>query len=321
MGTRRYTSEEYKSGIIDLHGVGGHPLITVFTPTWNRAHLLSRAFDSLLIQSKKNFEWIIYDDGSTDETEQVVRGWLDRADFRIHYIKSKNRGKAAAMNAGAELANGELFLVLDSDDAASSNAMEKFDQVWRDLADTGLRDRYAGMSALKATFDGVLVGDGYELLERAQASYIERSNLGVAGDKWEIIRTDLVRAHPYPLASGERYMAPSYSWLVIARHHLTAFINEPLGLIEYQADGISANNIRNRVNSPVSTYRYYSEFYGDRRFRFRCRLNFTANMNRFALHGGGKLVVWDFMALVLLPVSCAFYLIDRFRLRSILGPK
>lgn len=99
-------------------------LFTVFTPTFNRAHTLHRVYDSLGQQSFRNFEWLVVDDGSTDNTEQLVRDWKSNSDFPIRYEKQANSGKHVAINKAARLAKGALFLIADSDDAFSSEALQ-----------------------------------------------------------------------------------------------------------------------------------------------------------------------------------------------------
>ncbi len=99
-------------------------MITIFTPTYNRAYRLSNLFNSLRVQTDKNFEWLIVDDGSTDETEQLVRTFIGGADFNIRYVKQLNGGKHRAINRGIQLARGSLFLIVDSDDFLTKNAVE-----------------------------------------------------------------------------------------------------------------------------------------------------------------------------------------------------
>ncbi|MDP5238381.1 glycosyltransferase family A protein [Uliginosibacterium sp. 31-16] len=99
---------------------GSHrSLFTVFTPTYNRAAVL---YDSLCAQTCRDFEWLIVDDGSTDDTRELVARWQSEAGFSIHYVWQKNGHKKTAMNRGAAEARGELFLTLDSDDACLPDA-------------------------------------------------------------------------------------------------------------------------------------------------------------------------------------------------------
>ena len=98
-------------------------LLTVFTPTFNRAHTIARTFNSLKQQTFKNFEWLIVDDGSTDSTEKVVEGFIESSDLNIRYIKKENGGKHTAYNLALEQAAGELFFVVDSDDWLPDNSL------------------------------------------------------------------------------------------------------------------------------------------------------------------------------------------------------
>ena len=104
-------------------------LITVFTPTYNRGYTLENLFNSLLVQTNKNFEWLIVDDGSTDNTEDLVNRFKDVSSFKIRYIKKKNGGKHTAINCGVNLAEGFLFFIVDSDDQLTKDAIENL-YIW-----------------------------------------------------------------------------------------------------------------------------------------------------------------------------------------------
>ncbi|MCW3118495.1 MAG: glycosyl transferase family protein, partial [Chitinophagaceae bacterium] len=105
-------------------------VFSIFTPTYNRKHTLHRAYESLLAQTFKDFEWIIIDDGSTDGTEELVREWQQDAPFVIKYHWQPNQGKHIAYNHCARIATGELFVNIDSDDEALPNALERFYAIW-----------------------------------------------------------------------------------------------------------------------------------------------------------------------------------------------
>ncbi len=104
-------------------------MLTIFTPTYNRAKLLNDIFNSLEKQSCFDFEWLIIDDGSSDNTESVVMNFFHSSSFPIRYIKKKNGGKHTAYNLALENARGKLFFCLDSDDYLPSNAVEKIKNV------------------------------------------------------------------------------------------------------------------------------------------------------------------------------------------------
>ena len=107
---------------------------TIFTPTYNRADLLKKLYESLKNQSFKNFEWLIVDDGSTDNTCETIQGFQEENIIDIRYIKKENGGKQRAYNVGVENAKGELFICLDSDDIYVENGLEiilKYWEKWR----------------------------------------------------------------------------------------------------------------------------------------------------------------------------------------------
>ena len=99
---------------------------TVFTPTYNRGHTLHRVYNSLRIQTCSDFEWLIMDDGSTDCTAELVKGWQAENHFPIRYYFQENQGKHFAWNRAAEIAFGEYFICADSDDEFTPDALQKF---------------------------------------------------------------------------------------------------------------------------------------------------------------------------------------------------
>ena len=108
---------------------------TVFTPTYNRAATLPRVYASLRDQTIKDFEWLIVDDGSTDNTREMVTKWQSECkDFDIRYIYQENQHKKVALNRAVAEARGELFIVLDSDDSCVADAVETFQKVWQSMS-------------------------------------------------------------------------------------------------------------------------------------------------------------------------------------------
>ena len=99
-------------------------LLTVCTPTYNRAHTLPRLYESLVRQTSQDFEWLVVDDGSTDNTRELVDGWVAEGRIRIRYVYKENGGKPSAHNLGVRMAAGELFFCVDSDDYLTDNAVE-----------------------------------------------------------------------------------------------------------------------------------------------------------------------------------------------------
>ena len=133
--------------------------LTIFTPTYNRSHTLSRTYESLLAQDCKDFIWLIVDDGSTDDTKSLVEKWMSVDNgFEIQYIYKKNGGMHTAHNTAYENIKTELNVCIDSDDCMAENAVDLILKKWDKVCDKG----YAGLIGLDATFDGNIIGKGFK---------------------------------------------------------------------------------------------------------------------------------------------------------------
>lgn len=207
---------------------------TVFTPTYDRASTLSRAYESLTAQTFRDFEWLIVDDGSTDGTRELVEGW-QQADFPIRYIWQENQGKHMAINLAVEHAQGAFFLVLDSDDACIPTALERFYAHWQAIPPQR-RQEYAGVTALRQDLQGRLVGTLFpaEVFDSNSAEI--RFKYGIRGEKWGFQRTEILRQFPYPKLP-KLYVPPSVVWWRIARQYRIRYVNEVLRLYDVPPQG------------------------------------------------------------------------------------
>lgn len=222
-------------------------LITVFTPAYNRAHTLSRTYESLLKQSCKSFKWLIVDDGSSDNTRELVSEWQGRENgFDIQYIYKENGGMHTAHNVAYENIYTELNVCIDSDDMLSENAIEKILEKWEQAKDKG----YAGIIGLDADFSGRVIGKGFpdNLLETTLVEYYAN---GGSGDKKLVYRTDIIKKYPpYPVFEGEKYVALGYKYRLIDQEYKLAVLNEVLCNVEYQEDGSSNSMMKQYINNP-----------------------------------------------------------------------
>lgn len=280
---------------------------TVFTPTYNRVGLIHRVYNSLMKQSFRDFEWIIIDDGSEDNTSELINSYKDEAYFPIKYLYQENKGKVSAINTALEMADGFFFLVFDSDDWCVDNALERIYSEWLSISDVH-KPNYAAVSCLKVYKDGSVVGEDYTRLPRMGYSYVDRFNQRIKGDKWECIVTNIHKKYKYELAQNEMYMAPEYSWLGIGSKYKTLFINEPLSIIEYQNDGISRNNIKHRVKNSKSTIKFYERAYSVSR-GFINKGKIMINLGRFFLHDQNLLKSFR-ISNFLFPIAVVLYLND-----------
>lgn len=223
------------------------PLLTVFTPTYNRAHILGRTYESLCHQSCKDFEWLIIDDGSTDHTRSLIQQWQTANNgFEIRYIYKENGGMHTAHNTAYELIDTELNVCIDSDDCLAAGAIEKILNKWKEVSDKG----YAGIIGLDADFNGKLIGKGFPkgMSETTLTGYYA---FGGAGDKKLVYRTDVINQYPpYPVFEGEKYVALAYKYRLIDQNYKLAVLDEILCNVEYQPDGSSKTMWKQYLNNP-----------------------------------------------------------------------
>ena len=181
--------------------------LTVFTPAYNRAHTLPRTYESLCQQKCKDFIWLIVDDGSQDNTAELIRQWQARDNgFEIRYIYKENGGMHTAHNTAYEHIDTELNTCIDSDDKLAPDAVEKILRKWDQVKDQG----YAGIIGLDADFEGKIIGKGFPegLTETTVVGYYAA---GGSGDKKLVYRTDIINQYPpYPVFEGEKYVSLAY---------------------------------------------------------------------------------------------------------------
>lgn len=222
-------------------------VLTVFTPAYNRAHTLPRTYESLRSQSCKDFVWLIVDDGSSDNTGELVRAWQKKDNgFEIRYICKPNGGMHTAHNTAYENIDTELNTCIDSDDCMAPGAVEKILRKWESVRDRG----YAGIIALDSDMEGKIVGKGFPegLTETTLMGYYAA---GGSGDKKLIYRTDIINHYPpYPVFEGEKYVALSYKYRLIDQDHKLAVLDEVVCNVDYQPDGHSTAMFREYVRSP-----------------------------------------------------------------------
>ena len=250
-------------------------LLTVFTPAYNRAQLLPRAFESLMRQTRKGFIWLIVDDGSTDDTRETVRGFKDRADFEIIYKYTENGGKMRAHNLGAKLCSTELFLCLDSDDHLTDDAVEIIYDAYREALEdfSGKKARgekgLAGIVAHKgrdsitplynddfptAVFSGESPGGrpGYTTL---YGLYL----LGFKGETTLIYRTSILKEYPFPQIPDEKYVPEDYIYDKIDGNYLLKAVPRVLTVCELVENGYTDSLKRLKKENPVGWYLYYEQ--------------------------------------------------------------
>ena len=227
-------------------------MITIFTPTYNRAHTLPRLYESLKTQTSKNFEWLIVDDGSTDSTEQLVREFSAEERFEIRYIKQENKGKHFAINHGLRLAKGEFFVNIDSDDYLVDHAIAEIEQ----LIPLVEERKFAGFSFIHFAdnIDFNAEEFGKKTWRKTQP-YVWKHK----GEMMFCIKTEIYRKFPFPEFDGEKFCPESLVLRRIEKNHPILYTDKVLVRGEYLEDGLSAKFFRLLFANPHATLLNYKE--------------------------------------------------------------
>ena len=293
---------------------------TIFTPTFNRAHTLQRVYTSLARQTYRDFEWLVMDDGSTDNTSQLIETWKGESNFPIRSYKQENMGKHVAFNRGVEHAEGELLLVLDSDDECVPHALEQLKHHW-DTIDPQLRAGFIGVTVLCADQNGKLVGDLFPKDVMDSDPLELRYRYKVKGEKWGFQRTDVLRRYPFPENLKQTYVPEDIIWNKIARKYKTRFVNEQLRI--YWVEGPSLVHNQNPGKNALGGQLQHCDALNNdiKWFRF-APLRFTLSAlhySRFSFHIGTGLYaqsralknnVAKLLWLLMLPAGYLVYLKD-----------
>ena len=296
---------------------------TIFTPTFNRADKLERAFLSLQAQTYRNFEWLVVDDGSTDGTEMLIRDLSTKAKFSVRYLRQDNAGKHIAFNRAVQAAKGELFVNLDSDDECMPAALEKLLGSWQSIPHSD-RINFIGVTGLCIDQNGKLVGNRYPKDVLDSDSMEIRYRYRVKGEKWGCQRTAVLGQFPFPTDLRKTCLPESVVWNAIARHYKTRFINEVLRVYWIEGDSLihgqptwknaqgGAAKHRRILNTELDWFKraplefarsavHYTRFSGHLRISVKCQLT--------GLERPLAKLLW----LVMFPVGYYVYMCDRKR--------
>ena len=242
--------------------------ITVFTPTYNRAYIIEKLYRSLQRQTFRDFEWLIVDDGSSDNTAEIVAAWQQEVnDFPIRYYKKENGGKCRAINYGVDRAEGELFFNVDSDDYLTDDALEKV-SAWVDtlpkdgsfcgvVGNLGTAPDQTPNTPLDAPYRDAT------LLER----YTDFTVKPIDGERAPVFFTEIQKRYKYPEFNGEKFVTPAVTWNRMAHDgYKVRVFDDIIWVYEYQPDGLTANVGRNFIKNPQGAglwQREKAKFIGD----------------------------------------------------------
>lgn len=230
-------------------------VITIFTPLYNRAKFLERIYDSLLKQNDLEIEWIIVDDGSKDNPSEIINNIKKKSCFPIFLYTQENKGKHVAINKGINLAKGEFFFILDSDDFLPKNSIfilrYQINKIkhQKDIAGVVGRMMYS---------DSTLIGDNFENPITSNSLDI-RYKHNINGDLVEVFKIEVLKNYLFPEFKNEKFCPEALVWNRIAQKFKLLFFNEPIYICEYLDDGLTDRIVKIRMESPVASMLTYSE--------------------------------------------------------------
>lgn len=226
--------------------------ITVITPTYNRGENLHKLYSSLKEQTNKEFVWLVIDDGSSDNTEDIMKKLINKNELVIEYYKKQNGGKHTALNMGIKKIQTELTFIVDSDDWLEKNAIERINLYHEKYK---MDDKICGYSFLRKYSNGTINGKLFNKNEIVD-DYI---NVRINGedtnaDKAEVWKTKCLKEYPFPEFPGEKFLGEDVVWMQLALKYKMVFINEPIYISEYLANGLTKNRRKNNIKSPNGCY-------------------------------------------------------------------
>lgn len=234
--------------------------LTILTPIYNRVDLLPQVFTSLQSQTVKDFEWLVIDDGSTDNIQEYMHG-LPEVDFPIHYHRKENGGKHTAMNYSHPYIQGDFVLILDSDDYLIPGAVEIILKDWQ---------KYVGVSSVgvlsyeRGGRQGEIISDRASVPNYYISDDIHfRVNQGVGGDRAEVVRTEIFKTLPLPTHENEKFMSEGWLWNNIAIKYQTVYIQKGIYICEYLEGGLTKSGRILRMKSPLNMMDSCKSFFQD----------------------------------------------------------
>lgn len=252
--------------------------ITILTTTYNRCGEISRLYHSLKKQTCKFFEWIVIDDGSTDDTSIYFKSICEKS-FKIKYYYKPNSGKSDSINYAHKYINGKYTFIVDSDDFLVDNAIKIILEDWKKYEN---RNDIACLSYHKVTKDGKYCSrrddEQYTI-----SNHIEyRINGRRGGDRAEIIRTDILEKFPFPYIKNENFLSEIWLWNTLSLYYQTVYINKAIYVCEYLDNGLSSNSRLIRWENPISTIVSNDTFFVNKvNWKLKLRRYFTYVIHSF----------------------------------------
>lgn len=289
--------------------------LTVFTPTYNRAYTIGRTYESLCRQTSKDFEWLIVDDGSSDNTSALVEGWIKQNIIPIRYVYQENQGMHGAHNTAYRNIAAELNVCIDSDDYMPDDAVEKICTFWKENGS----EKYAGFIALDRADGSGIIGTVFpeKMRETTLLEYYER---GGRGDKKIVYRTEIITKYSeYPIFEGEKYVGLAYKYYLVDQDYSLLTYNEVLCIVDYQTDGSSMNMYKQYWKNPQG-FAFYRKVRMQLVFSYKRKYLECVHYVSSSIIMGNKYFLYEtpckWITLLAIPSGVVLYFMIRYKIRK-----
>lgn len=222
--------------------------VTVLTPAYNRGKLLEKLYESLCAQDCKEFEWLIVDDGSTDDTSKRVEKMKQTTDFPISYYKKENGGKHTALNYAYRFIKTPLTFIVDSDDSLTGDAISYVNEIYKRYKN---ESDLCGFSFLRGKPNGGYLSTSGVPQDGMKESYVEcRINRNIGGDMAEVWYTHCLKEYPFPEFQGEKFLGEDIVWVRMSEKYKMRFFNRVIYVSDYLEGGLTNNRRKHNIKSP-----------------------------------------------------------------------
>ena len=294
-------------------------MITVLTPTYNRKYIIDKAYKSLINQTNYDFEWVVIDDGSTDNTKDLITKFINENKIKIRYFYKKNGGKHTALNLGISKAKGNMLIILDSDDILTKDAIEQIIKYQKKYKSN---KKICGFSFLKTFPNGIKIGKTYKGKEFT-SNYIDfRHNKNITGDMAEVFFTSILKKYSFPQFKNEKFLSEAIIWNKIALNYDMVYINKSIYIADYIDDGLSKNFFKLVYNNPIGASENANMFL-IKKFKLKIRIKNAILYDGYSLTAKLKLIDIiknsnnKILSIILLPCGYLFKLFLLFKVKRV----
>ncbi len=280
--------------------------LTVITTTYNRDYCIHQVYESLLRQTSKDFIWLVIDDGSSDNTRELIDGYINDGLIEIEYYFKENGGMHTARNLAYEKAHTELNVIIDSDDWMTDDAVEKIINFWNE----NKSDKYSGIVSNNISKEGMLIGSPLPQGVTACTQTELTDKYNVRGDKKLIFRSELTKRYPYPEFKGEKFYPASYKFRLLDLEYKMLLMNEYTCVVDYNEDSMSFHKFAQYKNSAKGFAHYRNEMIKISKSPKYIIKNMIHYIAESKMAGNKKYIMKSskpFYAIMCYPVGLAYY--------------